>query len=142
MTSAPKSDKITAAPGPAMKLAKSTTFSPEKILSFAIESLPAPFAKKVSSPSAESRHALFEEGGRAFILVFGGSAKAEVGSLQQQTFALARFDTFVCRLKCELDGDGGVGGDSLQDRLSARDKIRGRNDLVDESDPISLLGAD
>jgi len=36
MTSAPKSDKITAAPGPAMKLAKSTTFSPENMLSFAI----------------------------------------------------------------------------------------------------------
>src|ERR1700692_3219066 len=34
MTSAPKSDKITAALGPAMKLAKSTTFRPEKILSF------------------------------------------------------------------------------------------------------------
>jgi hypothetical protein len=32
MTSAPKSYKITAAPGPAMKLAKSTTFSPEKML--------------------------------------------------------------------------------------------------------------
>jgi hypothetical protein len=36
MTSAPKSDKITAALGPAMKLAKSTTFSPEKMLSLAI----------------------------------------------------------------------------------------------------------
>ena len=36
MTSAPKSDRITAALGPAMKLAKSTTFSPEKILSFAM----------------------------------------------------------------------------------------------------------
>src|SRR5258706_11174665 len=36
MTSAPKSDKMTAALGPAMKLAKSTTFNPEKILSVAI----------------------------------------------------------------------------------------------------------
>ena len=34
MTSAPKSDRITAALGPAMKLARSTTFSPEKMLSF------------------------------------------------------------------------------------------------------------
>src|ERR1700675_4829431 len=33
MTSAPKSDRITAALGPAMKLARSTTFSPAKILS-------------------------------------------------------------------------------------------------------------
>src|SRR5256886_10172283 len=33
ITSAPKSDKMTAALGPAMKLAKSTTFNPEKIFS-------------------------------------------------------------------------------------------------------------
>src|SRR5689334_15215583 len=33
ITLAPKSDRITAAPGPATKLAKSTTFSPEKMLS-------------------------------------------------------------------------------------------------------------
>src|SRR5271163_3022349 len=36
ITSAPKSDKITAALGPAMKLARSTTLSPEKMLSFGI----------------------------------------------------------------------------------------------------------
>jgi hypothetical protein len=36
MTSAPKSDKITAALGAAMKLAKSTTFRPEKMFSFDI----------------------------------------------------------------------------------------------------------
>src|SRR3954452_23953647 len=36
MTSAPKSDKITAALGPAMKLARSTTLRLEKILSFGI----------------------------------------------------------------------------------------------------------
>src|SRR6201997_5951745 len=36
ITSAPKSDKITAAAGPAMKLAKSTTFRPEKMLSLVI----------------------------------------------------------------------------------------------------------
>jgi hypothetical protein len=35
-TSAPKSDRITAALGPAMKLARSTTFKPEKILSFTV----------------------------------------------------------------------------------------------------------
>src|SRR6266568_6209111 len=36
ITSAPKSDRIVAAPGPAMKLDRSTTFKPEKILSVAI----------------------------------------------------------------------------------------------------------
>jgi hypothetical protein len=36
MTSAPKSERITAAPGAATKLEKSTTFKPEKMFSFAI----------------------------------------------------------------------------------------------------------
>src|ERR1700755_2906163 len=36
ITSAPKSDRITAAPGPATKLEKSTTFRPEKMLSVVI----------------------------------------------------------------------------------------------------------
>src|SRR6267154_2391522 len=39
ITSAPKSDKMTAALGPAMKLAKSTTFNPEKIFSLVIFSV-------------------------------------------------------------------------------------------------------
>src|SRR6267142_3966278 len=36
ITSAPKSDRITAALGPAMKLARSTTLSPEKMLSLMV----------------------------------------------------------------------------------------------------------
>ncbi len=36
MTLAPKSDRIVAADGPAMKLARSTTFRPEKIFSSAM----------------------------------------------------------------------------------------------------------
>src|SRR5437016_1179367 len=37
ITSAPKSDKMTAAPGPATKLERSTTFSPEKMFSVVVE---------------------------------------------------------------------------------------------------------
>src|SRR5882724_7626696 len=43
ITSAPKSDRITAALGPAMKLARSTTLSPEKMLSPAMDHLRTPF---------------------------------------------------------------------------------------------------
>src|SRR6478672_2299390 len=89
MTSAPKSDKITAALGPAMKLAKSTTFSPEKMLSLAMSSLLYGCAA-LSSSTLELGRALFEGGGRALLLVLGRSAEAEVGSLQQQAPALAR----------------------------------------------------
>src|SRR5712671_1875529 len=82
MTSAPKSDRITAALGPAMKLAKSTTFSPEKILSLAIGSLLNLSHGSFFSPPMKLGLALFEEGGCALLLVLGCSAKAEVGSLE------------------------------------------------------------
>src|SRR5258705_1701508 len=121
MTSAPKSDRITAALGPAMKLARSTTFSPEKMLSLAMFVSPESFAALSSSP-AELGRALLEEGGRALLLVLGGGAEAEVGSLEQQAFALARVHSLVRCLKRELDGDRCVGSDLLQDRLGARDQ--------------------
>src|SRR5260370_4807146 len=60
MTSAPKSDRITAALGPAMKLAKSTTFRPEKILSFGMVFPLFQFERSVS-PAVELRDAFFEE---------------------------------------------------------------------------------
>src|SRR6266542_3534810 len=79
MTSAPKSDRITAALGPAMKLARSTTLSPEKMLPLAIGYLPNRRELRISSP-LELGRALFEEGGRALLLVLGCGAEAEVGS--------------------------------------------------------------
>src|SRR3954470_10899859 len=143
ITSAPKSDRITAAPGPAMKLAKSTTFSPEKMLSLAMG---CPFRIAVcvgfSSPSAELWCALFEEGSCPFLLVLGCGAEPEVGGLEQQAFALARLHPLVCRLKRELDGNGSVGGDFRQGCLGALDQTGGRNDLVDQADAISLLRCD
>src|SRR5580700_5058917 len=122
MTSAPKSDKITAALGPAMKLAKSTTFRPEKILSFAIESL-LTRRTPVFSPPVEAGHAFLEESGRALFLVVGRGAEAEERSLEQQAFALARLTPFLCRLDSVLDGDGSVGGDLFQDCFGAGDEI-------------------
>src|SRR5947199_882703 len=141
MTSAPKSDRITAALGPAMKLARSTTFSPEKMLSPAMFVSPESCADLSSSP-AELGRALFQEGGRALLLVLGRGAEAEVGRFEQQAFALARLQPLVRRLERELDGDRGVRADLLQDGLSARDQLGGRNDLVNEPDAIGLLRAD
>src|SRR5713226_9632100 len=141
MTSAPKSDRITAALGPAIKLAKSTTLSPEKRLSLAIGYLPNRRELRISSPLKLGR-ALFEEGGRALLLVLGCRAKAEVGRLEQQALALARLQPLVRRLERELDGDRGIGGDLLQDDLGAGDQIGCRNDLVDQPDTIGLQRAD
>src|SRR5882762_11796428 len=141
MTSAPKSDRITAALGPAMKLARSTTFSPEKILSLAIGYLPNRRELRISPP-VELGRAFFEEGRRALLLVLGRGAEAEVGRLEQQPLALARLQPFVHSFERQLDGDRSVGGDPLQDGLGAPDELGRRHDLVDQPDAKGLLRAD
>src|SRR5215469_5564023 len=109
MTSAPKSDKMTAAPGAATKLAKSTTFSPEKMLSLAIGSL----LNRQASPPQELRGALFEEGGRALFLVLRPGAQAEVGGFEDEALALAGIHSLVNRLERLLDSDRSVRSDQL-----------------------------
>src|SRR5437868_7739178 len=52
MTSAPKSDRIVAAAGPAMKLARSTTLIPEKILFSLIRSPTSPFVRHLEERSS------------------------------------------------------------------------------------------
>src|ERR1700676_1040322 len=142
MTSAPKSDRITAALGPAMKLARSTTFSPEKILSFSIGSLLNWSCASAFSPPVELRRSLFEESGRAFLLVLGSGAEAEVGRLEQNPLPLAGLQPLVHSFKRELDSHWGVGGNLVQDRFGACDEIGRRNDLIDKPDAIGLLRAD
>src|SRR6267154_3758465 len=139
MTSAPKSDRITAALGPAMKLARSTTFKPEKMLSFAMTGLSS---LQVASPPLEARDALFQECGRSFLLVLGCGAEPEVGGLEQQAIALARLQPLVDRLERQLDGDRRVGGDLLHDRFGARDEIGWRHHLIDQADAIGVLRRD
>src|ERR1700710_1197014 len=138
MTSAPKSDRITAALGPAMKLAKSTTFSPEKMLSLAMAGCPFQIAV-CASPAAELRCTFLEEGGGAFLLVFGGGANAEVGGLQCKAFALAGLQPLVRRLQGELHSDRRIGRDLLQNRLGTVNQAGCRNDFVDEADAIGFL---
>src|SRR5258708_38842421 len=98
MTSAPKSDRITAALGPAMKLARSTTFSPEKILSLAMS---CPFQNRrvrAASPTVKLRCTLLEEGGGAFLLVFRCGADAKIGRFERKPLGLAGVHPFVGRL--------------------------------------------
>src|SRR6266850_5082118 len=139
MTSAPKSDRITAALGAAMKLARSTTFKPEKMLSFAMTGLSS---LQVSSPPLEARGALFQEGGRSFLLVLGCGAEAEVGGLEQQAIALACLQPLVHSFQRQLDGDRCVGGDLLHDRFGARDEIGRRHHLIDQANAIGFLRSD
>src|SRR3954469_12454353 len=81
MTSAPKSDRMTAALGPAMKLAKSTTFSPEKILSFTVCLVRLSKGRGRSGPCwslpFEVRFAFFAERGHALFPVLGSETLSE-----------------------------------------------------------------
>src|SRR5258708_6114145 len=94
------------------------------------------------SASLESGRALFEEGARAFLLVLGRGAQAEVGSLEDLAFALAGLCPLVRGLERQPDRDRSVGCDRLQDCLRTRDELGRGNDLVDQADAIGLLRAD
>src|ERR1700736_344470 len=94
---------------------------------------------RAASPTAELRCTFLEEGGGAFLLVFGGGANAEVGGFQCKAFALAALQALVRRLQREFYGDRRVGGDLLQDGLGALDETGRRNDFVDEADAIGFL---
>src|SRR4029077_18727737 len=95
MTSAPKPERMTAALGPAMKLARSTTFRPEKILSFAIAVASEIVCGGLSLASLESGGALFQEGGGTLFLVFRRRADRQERSLEQQSRGVARLHSLV-----------------------------------------------
>src|SRR6266404_4449163 len=87
MTSAPKSERITAAAGPAMKLAMSTTFNPEKMLSFVIvfslqigSAFVLPAWKPAPQPSCrpKTRLALLEKRGQRFPRICRTNARNEL----------------------------------------------------------------
>src|SRR5258708_35895305 len=98
MTSAPKSDRITAALGPAMKLARSTTFSPEKLLSLAMAVLSKSPSVAASSPAAQLLFTFLRVDWGSFLVVFCGGANAEIGSLPGQDFAFAFLQSLILRL--------------------------------------------
>src|SRR6266446_88008 len=97
-TSAPKSDKMVAAPGPAMKLASSTTFNPENMLPSVIchlllhecrpgaaSHLDFEVARKLLL-SLKLRRAFLEERRRTFFLVVGRGADCEKRGFDEQAF--------------------------------------------------------
>src|SRR5580704_13821689 len=142
MTSAPKSPRITAALGPAMKLARSTTLSPEKMLSLAIDHSAQSPRAAACSPPMELGRASFEESFSALLFVLGRRTQAEVGRLEQHPFVLAGFQALVRRFERELDRDRCVGSDLLQDGFRPRNEIPLRNDLVHQSDAPCLPRVD
>src|SRR6267378_6196864 len=154
MTSAPKSDRIVAAAGPAMKLASSTTFKPEKMFSSAIKS---PCRKIESGCNStltpdcsvsgvlvplELCSTLRKKSRCSFFLVFGPRANREQRSFQDQAFREARIQSFVYRLDGVLHTDGCVGNDPVEKRFNPCDQVGGRNDFIHQADAIGFSRID
>src|SRR6478736_2567698 len=146
MTSAPKSDRMTAALGPAMKLAKSTTFSPEKILSFTVclVRLSKGRARSGSfwSLAFEVRLAFFAERGHALFSVLGSETLGEERRLDVQPFREAHVETPVRGFDRQFDRRRGIRIDLVQDGFGSRNEVVLGNDFVDEADPVGLLCVD
>src|ERR1700719_2920444 len=111
ITSAPKSDSTVAAPGPARKLAMSTTFRPEKMLSSAIASprslsvleLQDEAADLMASSALKLWSTLCQKCRCAFFLVFRPGADRKQRGFQHQAFRDAGFQPLVHSLDGELD---------------------------------------
>src|SRR5258708_10869737 len=101
MASGPKWGRIAAAPGRAMKLARSTTFNPEKMLSVVMSR--SLIGRSRPSPALELWRSLLEEPPRAFLLVFRARAEAEVQGFQREAFFLVPFDPLVHGLERDRD---------------------------------------
>src|SRR6266516_4310326 len=80
ITSAPKSDKLKAAPEPTLKLARSTTFNPEKIFSVVFSVVIS--VSFLGLASLELGGALLQKSLRSFLFVFRSGAKSEERSFQ------------------------------------------------------------
>src|SRR5258707_4438141 len=129
MTSAPKSDRIVAAAGPAMKLASSTTFKPEKMFSSAIKSPCRKIESRCNSTLTldctvsgalvplELWSALRKKSRCSFFLVFGPRANREQGSFKEQALREARIQSPVYRLDGVLHADWSVGDELVEYRF-------------------------
>src|SRR5438132_1860046 len=146
MTSAPKSDRITATLGPAMKLAKSTTFSPEKILSFMVCLVRMSKGRARSDPSRslafEVRLAFFAERGHALFPVLGSETLGEERRLDVQPFGEAFVETPVRGFDRQFDRRRGICIDLVQDGFRPRKEVVLGNDFVDQAYPVGLLCVD
>src|SRR6202167_286244 len=153
-TSAPKSDRMVAAPGPAMKLDKSTTFNPENMLpsvifisfttttAYASESLETSKRRANVLLSLKLRCAFFEECRRTFFLVVGRGADCEKRGFDEQAFGHARLQPFVDGFQRVLHAKGSVRNDLLQNNFGALYDMRVRYQFVHQANAISLSRID
>ena len=113
MTSAPKSDRITAAPGTRdeARQVHHLQSGEDVVACHCVSSSESSCAALIFTAPGTVGARFSQEGGRALLLVLGRGAEAEVGSFEQQALALARLQSFVRRLERELDGDRSVGSD-------------------------------
>src|SRR5262245_30129449 len=124
--SAPKSDKITAVAGPAMKLEKSTTFSPEKILSFMLTSFDGQRARETEafwSLAFEDWLALFAECSHAFSPIRGCETLSEERRLDIQSLAKALVEPAMRRVDRQFHCNRSIRIDLVQNGFRPRNEI-------------------
>src|SRR5258708_31233733 len=126
-----------------MKLAKSTTFSPEKILSFMGCLVRLSKGRARSGPfwslAFEVRLPFFAERGHAFFPVLGGETLGEDRRLDVQSFREAHVETPVRGFDRQFDRRRGIRIDLVQDGFRPRNEVFLGNDFVDEATPVAFL---
>src|ERR1700693_2261811 len=118
-----------------MKLARSTTFSPENMFSSAMSFPSFRFRLGISNEvearcalaSLELWSALCKEGRCSFFLIFSPGAKRKQRSFQEKALRKARVQSFVYRLDGVLHADGCVGNDLVEKGFNPRDEVGARN---------------
>src|SRR5262245_2932720 len=110
-----------------MKLEKSTTLSPEKILSFMVCLVRLSKGGVQSGPfwslALEVRRPSFTEGGHALFSVFSGETSGEQRRLDVQCFGEACVKATVRSFDRQFHCDRGVRVDLAQDGLRPRNEV-------------------
>src|ERR1700724_2112703 len=83
-----------------------------------------------NSASVKLRRAFLEEGGSAFLLVFGCGADAEIGRFERKPLGLAGVEPLIRGFERELYGDRRIGHDLLQNRLTRKASSGGIEPLI------------
>src|SRR5258707_10870575 len=129
-----------------MKLAISTTFRPEKILSPGMDCSVCVqdqgWVTAWASAALEAWRSLGEEGRRALGLVLSGGAEAEQRGLEEQALGLARLHPPVHRLQRIAHGNRSVGEDLPENGLRARDQVGRGDHLVDQANAPGFSSVD
>ena len=83
-----------------------------------------------------------EEGGDAFLHIFGGGGEPEGGGFELETVGEAAIEPDVDGLDRKSQRERGIGEHFEEELPGEREEFRGGDDIVDETDLVGTLGGD